>query len=111
MLFSGLMTLGIPNIFMMDLMHLSVLNDPDLFLELWQGTIKHYPPDDVSTWDWAVLKDQKCWKAHGDTIKAAVPFILSSFGCAPHNPAEKINSGYKAWEFQLYIYVLGPVLL
>ena len=110
-LFSGLTTLGIPNIFTMDLMHLSVLNDPDLLLGLWRGTIKHYPPDNVSTWDWAVLKDQKRWKAHGETIKAAIPFILSSFGRAPQNPAEKINSGYKAWEFQLYIYGLGPVLL
>jgi hypothetical protein len=41
----------------------------------------------------------------------ATSFIPSSFGHAPHNPAEKINSGYKAWEFQLYIYRLGPVLL
>jgi hypothetical protein len=79
-LFSGLTMLGIPNIFTMDLMHLSVLNDPDLLLGLWRGTIKHYPPNDVSTWDWAVLKDQKQWKAHGETIKAAVPFIPSSFG-------------------------------
>ena len=110
-LFSGLVSLGIPNIFTMDLMHLSVLNDPDLLLGLWRGTIKRYPPDHVSAWDWAVLKDQKRWKAHGDTIKAAVPFIPSSFGRAPRNPAEKINSGYKAWEFQLYIYGLGPVLL
>ncbi|KAF8228365.1 hypothetical protein L208DRAFT_1291898 [Tricholoma matsutake] len=92
-------------------MHLLVLNDPNLLLGLWRGTIKHYPPDDVSAWDWAVLKDQKQWKAHGETIKAAVPFIPSLFGRAPCNPAEKINSGYKAWEFQLYIYSLGPVLL
>src|SRR5882757_4982894 len=55
-LISGLMMLGIPNIFTMDLMHLSVLNDPDLLLGLWRGTIKHYPPDNISTWDWAVLK-------------------------------------------------------
>lgn len=110
-LFSGLNTLGVPGIFTMDLMHLSVLNNPDLLLGLWRGTIKHYPPDDISTWNWAVLKDKKIWKAHGDSIEAATPFIPSSFGRAPRNPAEKINSGYKAWEFQLYIYGLGPVLL
>ena len=110
-LFSGLRTLGVPGIFTMDLMHLSVLNDPDLLLGLWRGTIKHYPPDDISTWDWAVLKDKKIWRAHGDSIEAATSFIPSSFGRAPRNPAEKINSGYKAWEFQLYIYGLGPVLL
>ena len=110
-LFSGLNTLGVPGIFTMDLMHLSVLNDLGLLLGLWRGTIKHYPPDDISTWDWAVLKDKKVWQAHGDSIEAATPFIPSSFGRAPHNPAEKINSGYKAWEFQLYIYGLRPVLL
>jgi hypothetical protein len=95
----------------MDLMHLSVLNDPDLLLGLWQGMIKHYPPDDISTWDWAILKNKKIWQAHGNSIEAATPFIPSSFGHAPRNPAEKINSGYKAWEFQLYIYGLGLVLL
>ena len=110
-LFSGLITLGVPGIFTMDLMHLSVLNDPDLLLGLWRGTIKLYQPDDISTWDWCVLKDKKTWKAHGNSIEAAIPFIPSSFGRAPRNPAEKINSGYKAWEFQLYIYGLGPVLL
>lgn len=110
-LFSGVTTLGVPGIFTMDLMHLSVLNDPDLLLGLWRGTIKHYPPDDTSTWNWAVLSNKKIWRAHGDSIEAATPFIPSSFGRAPRNPAEKINSGYKAWEFQLYIYGLGPVLL
>jgi hypothetical protein len=111
MLFSGLNTLGVPGIFTMDLMHLSILNDPNLLLGLWQGTIKCYPPDDISTWDWAILKDKKVWQAHGNSIEAVTPFIPSSFGCAPRNPAEKINSRYKAWEFQLYIYGLGPVLL
>jgi Transposase family tnp2 len=110
-LFSGITTLGVPGIFTMDLMHLSVLNDPDLLLGLWRGTIKCYLPDNISTWNWCVLKDKKYWKAHGDSIEAATPFIPSSFGRAPRNPAEKINSGYKAWEFQLYIYGLGPVLL
>jgi hypothetical protein len=51
--------LGVPGIFTMDLMHLSVLNDPDLLLQLWRGTIKRYLPDDISTWDWAILKDKK----------------------------------------------------
>ena len=110
-LFSGLIILGVPGIFTMDLMHLSVLNDPDLLLGLWQGTIKCYPPDDISTWNWAVLNDKKIWQAHSDSIEAAIPFIPLSFGHAPCNPAKKINSGYKAWEFQLYIYGLGPVLL
>ena len=28
----------------------------------------------------------------------------------PRNPAEKISSGYKAWEFLMYIYGLGPAM-
>ena len=103
-LFSGLTMLGIPNIFTMDLMDLSFLNDPDLLLGLWRGTIKHYPPDNISTWDWAVLKNQKWWRAHGMTIKAAVPFIPSSFGHAPHNPAEK---GTKLGSLSCIFMVLG----
>ncbi|KAF8226798.1 hypothetical protein L208DRAFT_1498218 [Tricholoma matsutake] len=91
-------------------MHLSVLNDPDLLLGLWRGMINCYEPDKKTTWDWAILKNKKIWKAHGDSIDLARPFIPSSFGRAPHNLAQKINSGYKAWEFQLYIYRLGPVL-
>lgn len=103
--------LGVPDIFTMNLMQLSVLNDPNLLLGLWRGTIKCYPPDDISTWDWAILKDKKIWQAHGNFIKVLTHFIPLSFGCAPCNPAKKINSGYKAWEFQLYIYELGPILL
>ena len=37
--------LGILNIFPLDIMHLINLNDPDLLLGLWRGTIKVYPPD------------------------------------------------------------------
>ena len=36
------------------------------------------------------------------------PFFPSSFGRPPRNPAEKLSSGYKAWELLLYIYGLGP---
>ncbi|KAG6839700.1 hypothetical protein C0991_012488, partial [Blastosporella zonata] len=111
-IFSGLSrTLGVPHIFVRDIMHLVNLNDPDLLLGLWQKTLKCYPPDNHDNWDWGVLKSPTIWKAHGETIEQAVPFIPSTFGRAPRNPAEKINSGYKAWEFQLYIFGLGPTLL
>ncbi|KAJ6576383.1 hypothetical protein B0H10DRAFT_2236364 [Mycena sp. CBHHK59/15] len=33
-----------------------------------------------------------------------------SFDRPPRNPAEKISSGYKAWEFLLYFFGLGPAL-
>ncbi len=91
-------------------MHLINLNDPDLLLGLWRGTIKVYPPDNLELWTWRVLVGN-VWRAHGKTVAMATPFIPSSFGRAPRNPAEKINSGYKAWEFQLYLIGLGPGLL
>ncbi|GLB36899.1 hypothetical protein LshimejAT787_0311860 [Lyophyllum shimeji] len=109
-LFSGLRhAIGIPNIFVMDLMHLTALNDPDLLLGLWRGTIKCYPPDTKDSWDWKVLVG-KVWEAHGKTVAMATPYLPSSFGRVPRNPAEKINSGYKAWEYLLYLFGLGPAL-
>ena len=107
---SGLRSgLGIPNIFPLDIMHLVNLNDPDLLLGLWRGTMKIYPPDKIELWNWRVLVGD-IWQAHGKTVALATPFIPSSFGRAPRNPAEKINSGYKAWEFQIYLIGLGPAL-
>ena len=38
-------------------------------------------------------------------------YLPSSFDRPPHNIAEKLTSGYKAWEFLLYMYGLGPGLL
>ena len=112
-LFSGLprQPLPVPNVFTMDIMHLTVLNDPDLFLKLFTGKMNVYEPDDKSTWDWAIFyKNNAVWKAHGESVVRAVPFIPSSFGRAPRDPAKKLNTGYKAWEFQQYIYGLGPTL-
>jgi hypothetical protein len=102
-------SLGIPNIFPLDIMHLVNLNDPDLLLGLWRGTIKVYPPDRLELWNWRVLVGE-VWQSHGKTVALATPFIPSCFGRAPRNPAEKINSGYKAWEFQIYLIGLGPAL-
>jgi hypothetical protein len=41
----------------------------------------------------------------------ATQYLPSSFGRAPRNIAEKINSGYKAWEFIMYLFTLAPALL
>jgi hypothetical protein len=95
-LFNGLYTLGVPNIFGMDVMHLSTLNDPDLLLGLWRGTAKYISPDSTAKWDWPVRRD-------------AVEYIPEPFGREPRKPAEKINSSYKAWECLIWIYGLGPI--
>lgn len=50
------------------------------------------------------------WKAHGDAVAATKPYLPGSFDWPPRNPAEKINNGFKAWEFLIYIYGLGPGL-
>ncbi|KAG1761276.1 hypothetical protein EDD22DRAFT_780076 [Suillus occidentalis] len=90
-------------------MHLASLNLPDLLIPLWRGRFDCDVDDDVSTWDWAVLQGD-IWKEHGKAVATATPFLPTSFDRPPHNPAEKINSGYKAWEFTLYLFSLGPAL-
>ena len=113
-LFSGMpyQPLPVPNVFTMDIMHLTNLNDPDLFVKLFTGKINVYQPDEKSTWDWAIFyQNNTLWNAHGESVVRAVPFLPSSFGRAPRDPAKKLNTGYKAWEHQQYIYGLGPTLL
>jgi len=51
------------------------------------------------------------WKAHGEAVAKTLHFLPSSFDRPPRNIAEKLTSGYKAWEFLLYLYGLGPGLL
>lgn len=98
--------LGIPGCFGSDIMHLSVLNLPDLLINLWHGTFDCDNTDNCSTWEWAALKGIT-WTQHGQQVAAATPYLPGSFDCPPRNPAEKISSGYKAWEFLLYLYGLG----
>jgi hypothetical protein len=56
------------------------------------------------------LRNSAQWKAHGKAVGDATPYFPGSFDHPPHNPAEKISSGYKAWEFLLYFYGLRPCL-
>ena len=113
-IFSGLPCQPLPvlSLFTMDIMHLSVLNDPNLFIKLLTGKLDVYEPDDRADWDWAIFYHRpRLWSAHGETVPKLVPFIPSSFGRAPRDPSKKLNSGYKAWEFQIYVYGLCPTLL
>ncbi len=92
-------------------MHLTALNISDLLISLWCTTLDCTKPDDKSTWDWAVFKWVDVWKAHGKAVAKTLHFLPSSFDHPPHNITEKLTSGYKAWEFLLYLYGLGPGLL
>jgi hypothetical protein len=102
-------TLGIPGCFGSDIMHLGALNIPDLLINLWRGMFDCDKTDDCATWAWAKLKGET-WEEHRRQVTAATPYLPGSFDRPPRNPALKISSGYKAWEFLLYIYGLGPGL-
>jgi hypothetical protein len=101
--------LRVPGCFALDIMHLPALNIPDLFIPLWRGTFECDKTDSKDNWPWAVLKGET-WKTHGKMVADATPYIPGSFDRASRNPAEKINSGYKAWEFLLYFFGMGPCL-
>ncbi|EJD44282.1 hypothetical protein AURDEDRAFT_65417 [Auricularia subglabra TFB-10046 SS5] len=79
-------------------------------IKLWRGKLDCIEPDDRNAWRWMVLTGE-LWKRHGQCVADSKPFLPGSFDRPPRNPAEKINSGYKAWELIQYIYELGPGLL
>jgi hypothetical protein len=113
-IFSGLLgkhTLGVPALFVLDIMHLPALNIPDLIIPLWRATFDCDKTDNKQLWTWAALRDPAVWKAHGQSVADATSYIPGSFDRPPRNPAEKISSGYKAWEYLLYFFGLGPALL
>ncbi|TFK84307.1 hypothetical protein K466DRAFT_577363 [Polyporus arcularius HHB13444] len=111
-IFSGLPRfLGTPAGFVLDLMHLVTLNLTDLVISLFRGTIACDETDDKTLWTWAIFQDKQAWKDHGELVAGATRFLPSSFDCPPRNPAQKISSGYKAWEYLLYVYGLLPGLL
>ncbi|KAH9846588.1 hypothetical protein C2E23DRAFT_948968 [Lenzites betulinus] len=85
-----------------DLMHLITLNLTDLITSLLRGTIVCDPTDDRATWDWAIFADTVTWQAHGRLVASATQYLPGSYDRPPRNPALKISSGYKAWEFLLY---------
>jgi len=93
-----------------DIMHLISLNIPDLLINLWCGSFDCDPQDNKRTCDWAVLQGDT-WENHGQCVAVATPYLPGSFDRPPQNPAEKISSRYKAWEFLTYVYGLGPALL
>jgi hypothetical protein len=104
-------TLRLPKSAGLDIMHLGMLNISDLMISLWRGTIDCTRPDKKKHWNWAVFQEGEAWKLHGKAIADCLHYLLSSFNHPLHNIAEKLTSGYKAWEFLQYLYGLGPGLL
>ncbi|KIJ06354.1 hypothetical protein PAXINDRAFT_92119, partial [Paxillus involutus ATCC 200175] len=101
---------GVPVCFGSDIMHLVSLNIPDLFINLWRGTIECDANDDKRTWWWATLVGDT-WKSLGRDVAETRSHLPGSYDRPPRNIAEKINSGYKAWEFWLFLYAIGPAVL
>lgn len=103
--------LGIPGCFGSDIMHLASFNLADLLVSLWRGQLlDNEGTDSIATWPWAVLRGAT-WEQHGKAVADATPYLPGSFDRPPRNIADKINSGYKAWEWLLYLYGLAPALL
>ncbi|KAJ3506500.1 hypothetical protein NMY22_g17228 [Coprinellus aureogranulatus] len=101
--------LPLPKCFSINLMHLVFINAGELLIPLWHGVSKLRNKDNsFEDWPWLCLKDDKVWKAHGKLVADSKQNFPSSFHRTPHNPAEKINSGYKVTEYYLYIFGLGP---
>ncbi|KAJ6489573.1 hypothetical protein C8R47DRAFT_978015 [Mycena vitilis] len=102
-------TLGLPACLALDAMHAPCLNAPDLFMNLWRGKFECEKTDSKELWDWVVLTGDT-WKRHGQAVADITKYIPGCFDRPPRNPAEKLNSGYKAWEHLLYFFGLGPAL-
>ncbi|TBU25335.1 hypothetical protein BD311DRAFT_669840 [Dichomitus squalens] len=92
-------------------MHLLTLNVTELVIGLLRGNLKRSETDSLADWDWACLRDDDIWQAHGKLVAQASLYLPGSFDRPPRNPAEKISSGYKAWEFMYYVYGYLPGLL
>ncbi|KZS94833.1 hypothetical protein SISNIDRAFT_409381 [Sistotremastrum niveocremeum HHB9708] len=93
-------------------MHLPCLNFPDLFVALWKGqkgSIACERPDRYEDWPWICFKGD-AWTAHGLTVEAAKEYLPGSFDRTPRNPVLKLNSGYKAWEYLIWFFGMGPCL-
>ncbi|KAF8265599.1 hypothetical protein EI94DRAFT_1541907, partial [Lactarius quietus] len=91
-------------------MHIISINLPDLFLGLWHGMIDCDKKDSKDLWDWVVLIGDT-WKDHGLDVVCCWPYLPGSFDRAPQNPADKISSGFRAWELLIYIFGYCPALL
>ncbi|KAJ3001526.1 hypothetical protein NUW54_g6368 [Trametes sanguinea] len=104
-------SLPIPFCFPPDLMHLTWLNIPDLYLSLWRGTIKGSTQSDPKSWDCAILALEEKWVAHGRRVERAMPYLPGFFDRPPRNIAEKVNSGYKATEYKTWFFNYAPAML
>ncbi|KAF8443694.1 hypothetical protein L210DRAFT_3395552 [Boletus edulis BED1] len=92
-------------------MHYAGANMASLFVDLWHGKMDcDDRTDSRNNWVWKVLVAEK-WEEHGRAVAACKRHLPGCFDVAPRNPAEKMNSFYKAREYITWLYHLCPALL
>jgi hypothetical protein len=104
------LSIPVPLCFTLDIMHLISLNIPNLLLTVWRNTPDAKLVFDGTKPDFIVLDDKNIWEAHGKVVASTHPYLPESFDRLPRDPSKKINSQYKASEFLLYFWALGPGL-
>ena len=104
------LSIPVPLCFTLDLMHLVSLNIPQLLLAIWRNTSDARFEYNGIKPDFIVLDDKNTWEAHGRVVASTHPYLPESFDRLPRDPSKKINSQYKASEFLLYFWALGPGL-
>ncbi|KIY61116.1 hypothetical protein CYLTODRAFT_363263, partial [Cylindrobasidium torrendii FP15055 ss-10] len=100
-----------PRLFPSHCMHRDFLNYPQLQILLFRGKISHNASDKPEQWLWAVLTGN-VWEKHGALVAKwgqKLPLYVAPH--PPRNPVHKINSGYKACEYQAWLYILAPGFL
>ncbi|KIL69012.1 hypothetical protein M378DRAFT_70434 [Amanita muscaria Koide BX008] len=90
-------------------MHLCSINIPQHLLAIWRNAGESRIRFDIKP-DFIILDQNEIWKSHGELVASMRPYLPTSFDQPPRNPALKINSGFKACEYLLYFWALGPVV-
>ncbi|KIY65035.1 hypothetical protein CYLTODRAFT_445610 [Cylindrobasidium torrendii FP15055 ss-10] len=104
-------TTPMPRLNPSDCMHRDMLNFSQLLISLLRGKIDHAADDKPEDWPWAVLTGDM-WGHHGALVEkwgSKLPSFIAPR--PPRNPVLKINSGYKACEYQAWLYILAPGFL
>jgi hypothetical protein len=96
----------IPGVFCMDFMHWPALNAPDLLIPLWRGALK-FPRNAP----WTIhLRTTDGYKEHGALVASLAQYVPGWYGPAPRDPSLKANTDFKAWEWMVYLFTLGPLV-
>jgi len=87
----------------MDLMHLISINIPQHLIHIWRNTTEAKFLYTGEKPDFIVLDQERIWRSHGELVTSTHQYLPASIDRPPRNPAEKINTRYKACEFLMYM--------